>query len=482
MVRGLSMATQAPLAERWYATTWRWHFYAGLFTAPFILWLSITGGIYLFKPQIEAWLDRPYDALAIQGPAAAPSTLARAAQEAVPGAVLHRYILPAEPDDAQRVVVGIGAEETRLYLHPQTGEVLHRVGEDDRLMMVIFLLHGELMGGRWGSALVELAASWAIVLLLSGLFLWWPRTNGLAGVLWPRLDKGRRIRWRDLHAVTGFWVSLAAIFLIFSGLPWAKNWGGYLQAVREATGQVSGPVDWSQGSDHEREARAALDARSRAALGSHYGSGSIEHHGHGAVAATQAVEGGVGAATPDMLLQLDRVVPSVARLGLAGPVEITPPVHPGSSVWQVASEAANRPKRATAEVDGTDGRVIGRVDFAQRHWIDRAVGYGVAIHEGAFFGWPNQVLGLLVVSALALLSISAVVLWWRRRPHGRLGAPPVQGRLRHSWALVALTVLLAFVVPLFGISLALVVAAEHLVLRRCVRASRFLGLRGVGAP
>ncbi|MFZ0267652.1 PepSY domain-containing protein, partial [Caulobacter sp.] len=48
-----------------YRAIWRWHFYAGLFCAPFIVILAITGSIYLFKPQVEAWLDRPYDHLAL---------------------------------------------------------------------------------------------------------------------------------------------------------------------------------------------------------------------------------------------------------------------------------------------------------------------------------------------------------------------------------------------------------------------------------
>ena len=38
-----------------YRTIWRWHFYAGLFCIPFVLWLALTGSIYLFKPQVEAW-------------------------------------------------------------------------------------------------------------------------------------------------------------------------------------------------------------------------------------------------------------------------------------------------------------------------------------------------------------------------------------------------------------------------------------------
>ena len=44
-----------------YRLIWRWHFYAGLFCIPFILALSLTGSIYLFRPQIDALLDSPYN-------------------------------------------------------------------------------------------------------------------------------------------------------------------------------------------------------------------------------------------------------------------------------------------------------------------------------------------------------------------------------------------------------------------------------------
>ena len=252
--------------------------------------------------------------------------------------MLHRFVLPDEPDDAQRVVVGIGAEETRVYLHPVTGQVLKTIGEEDRVMRVIFRLHGELMAGRWGSTVVELAASWTIMMLLTGLFLWWPRgAKNLGGVLYPRLGARARMFWKDIHAVTGIWVSLLAIVLIFSGLPWANNWGDYLAAVRSTTGQVEGPVDWSRGSETDAAERVALDQRSRAALGQH-----AEHSGMG----TQSVR----ASSADM----NRVVVSADRLGLAAPVEITPPA-PGSAIWKVQSNSANRPERSTVEIDGQSG-------------------------------------------------------------------------------------------------------------------------------
>lgn len=454
-------AKATPKQERWYRTVWRWHFYAGLFTVPFILWLSATGAIYLFKPQIESWLDRSYDSLSIIGAPATPSKLVEQAETAVPGSVLHRFILREEADDAQRVVVGVGSEQTRVYLHPENGEVLKIVGEEERLMRIIFRLHGELMMGRWGSTLVEIAASWAIVMLLTGLFLWWPRdTKGVAGVLYPRLrQKGRKF-WKDLHAVTGIWVSLFALILIFSGLPWAKNWGDYLGEVREVTGQVAGPVDWSRGSDAQAREQAALDQRSRAALDPH------AEHRQPAVTVARNMRSD----------QLNQVADAANNLNLPAPVEITPPV-PGSSIWKVQSKTADRPRRTTVDINGTDGSIAGRIDFDQRHWIDRLVGYGIAWHEGALFGLANQLFALATLLALVALSISGMVMWWCRRPGGRLGAPNDKGTIRHSWLLVVTTVALAFIVPLFGISLALVVVAERLLLRRTPYMRAFLSLR-----
>jgi len=50
----------APARERtvpsFYNLAWRWHFYAGLFVIPFMILLSVTGIIYLFKPQLDAWM------------------------------------------------------------------------------------------------------------------------------------------------------------------------------------------------------------------------------------------------------------------------------------------------------------------------------------------------------------------------------------------------------------------------------------------
>ena len=448
------MDASAETARRWpgYNAVWRWHFYAGLFCIPFVLWLALTGSIYLFKPQVEAWLDRPYADVAAPGPRASAVAQADAAVRAVPGSVLHRYQLPATDSEAVQILVGGAGGETRVYVHPQSLAILNIVQEADRPMLIISRLHGELMAGNPGSYAVELAASWAIVMILSGLFLWWPRAGGLAGVVWPRLGSGRM--WRDLHAVTGFWISFFALFLLLSGLPWAKSWGSYLKAVRSVAEGSMSKQDWTIGAAPASQATVMM---------------KDDHAEHGGMPMVHPARSNE---------PLDRLIASVRPLGLAAPVLIAPPTGP-DQYWTAKSDAANRPLRTSLELDGPTGQILTREDFSERRLVDRIVGYGVAVHEGQLFGWFNQLLNLLTAIGLMLLAVSSVVLWWRRRPDDVLGAPRLIGGAPVAIGFVALLVVLGVLLPLFGATMVAVLLVERLVLRRLPTARRWLGLAPV---
>lgn len=438
----------APSHPRWYNAVWRWHFYAGLLCMPFVLWLAATGTIYLWKPQIEAWLDRPHDQLEPAGPRATPEAQVSAALAAVPGSSLRKYQLPERPQEATRIFVANADGERRVLVDPYRLRVLRVERERDRPMRVVADLHGQLRAGNWGSVLVEVAACWTAVMLLTGLYLWWPRGRGLGGVLYPRLGRIGRGFWRDLHAVAGIWVAALALLLIATGLPWAKFWGGYLQEIRHVTGTADGPQDWPSG------------APSAGTM-----PGDHAEHGHAAMHPLPAAGG-----------ELARVVGAAYPLGLAAPVLVAPPAAAGNP-WTVTSDAANRPLRTRIAVDDRSGALLARRDFADRHWLDRVIGYGIAAHEGALFGIANQILGTFTALLLALLSVSGAVMWWRRRPHGLLGAPIPLKAPRFGTVLVAAVLLLALAMPLFGATLLAVFVTERTVLRRCPGAARWLGLR-----
>jgi uncharacterized iron-regulated membrane protein len=453
---------------------WRWHFYAGLFCIPFVLWLSATGTIFLFKPQIERFLDRPYEHLTITQRASANAQV-QAALAAVPGSTLDAYELPHSPTSAAQILVDRGAQQFRVYIHPQTLAVLKLDNEDHRLENVVFKLHGELMMGDAGSWIVELAASWAVVMVLTGLFLWWPRhANGLAGVLYPRVRAGGRTFWRDIHAVTGVYVSVFALFLLFTGLPWAKGWGAYLKAARRLGAGHVVHQDWTTSS---AEAAAGRLARTRGnnATGNLVGVDDM----NGSMAGMRHVKHhGSSLAGPNAFAAIDQMIATTAPLDLAPPVLISPPFKAGGN-WTAKSNTDDRPLRVDLVLDGRTGAVVKRTDFQSRPLLDRAIGTGIAAHEGRLFGVANQLLSLFTVSGLVLLSVSGLVMWWRRRPEGVLGAPAPQRAVRFSAGLVAVLIALGIYFPFLGASMMAVALMERFILRRIPMSQRWLGLSPV---
>lgn len=431
-----------------YRTLWRWHFYAGLFCIPFVVLLALTGAIYLFKPQLEAAADRDVQGLVLAGSPASAGAQVAAALAAVPGARLQYYELPRAADAGVRVhLVGGDGGRSIVYVHPGTATVLKIVDPDTRLAEFVKTIHGELFLGKPGSWLVELAGSWAIVMVLTGLYLWWPRGGaGLAGVLYPRFSRGARVGWRDLHAVFGAWVSLLALFLLLTALPWTEVWGGALKRVRAIGASAPVAQDWSanradEHAEHRRDAASLAGVATRAAV------------------------------------SLDQVVSRVMPLGLAPPVLVQPP-HRGVANWSVKAESQNRPLRATLQVDARTGEVVELVPFRDRPLVDRVIGIGVAAHEGQLFGLANQLLGLFAATGLVTLCMSGVVMWWRRRPDGVLGAPPLPGvPAVLGPGLVALIVALGLLLPLLGLSLVLVALTDRALVASAPRLRAWFGLR-----
>lgn len=429
-----------------YRMLWRWHFYAGLICIPFVIWLSVTGSIYLFRPQIDAWVDRDVAVLQRTGEAASQQELVAAATAAVPGSTFAGLMLPEQADQAARVLVSDKGVRTRVYLHPDTMEVLKTQDEGSTWDRWIFKLHGELMLGTPGSIMVELAASWAIVMILTGLYLWWPRNaKGLGGVLWPRIGQGAKRFWRDLHAVVGIWVSAWALILLASGMPWALVWGNGFKMVREAIGTAPITQDWTIGSiDDEHAEHFAHDA------------GVIDHSAHGGAT-------------------LDQVYVSAQAQKLAPPVILTPPTT-SSNYWWAKSNAQNRPLQQSVAFDPMTGTEVSREVFEKKHIIDQIVGIGIAAHEGQLFGPINQAIGVLTAAGLVTLCVSAFVMWRRRAPDGVLGAPPPIPDARLGWGLAGIIIVAALLLPLLGASLLVIALLERGLLRRWPAGRRWLGL------
>lgn len=416
-----------------YRTIWRWHFYAGIFCIPFVILLSITGAIYLFKPYYESWQERQYHQLPETSARLTANEQIQAAINAIPNGKFLSYRLPQAANES--VLINVQADNNwQVFVNPYTGVVVGKQQSNWQLMNIVKTIHGELLLGTIGSVLVELAACWAIVLIVSGLYLWWPRnTNGMAGVIYPRLREGKRTFWRDLHAVTGIWISTLALFLLITGLPWALVWGAALKEVRAI--DFSQQQDWTQ---------------SRA-----------QEHQHWRAQASDAFN-----LTPEILSTAE-------KLQLAPPVELSI-AEPVFNRWKAASQSQNRPQRMDVWIS-SHGNIEKQSGFAEKKFIDKAIGVGIAAHEGYLFGWFNVLLGVLTCAGLILISISGFILWRRRKPDAVLGAPPAMpGRVGAS--VIVITFILAIFLPVMAVSLITLLIIEWMLLRRMPATNRWLGL------
>lgn len=456
-----------------YRRIWRWHFYAGLFCLPFIAILSLSGAVYLFKPQIDAYLDWSYDRLLLSGEPRRLDQQVAAALDARPETRLIGLELRNAPSDAARVrLMTKDGEALRVLVRPDTLEIMAIEKEKSRFTSLMHDLHGELLLGEPGAIMVELAGAWAIVMILTGLYLWWPAGRvDFAGVFYPRLGAGGRTFLKDLHSVTGFWLSLFALFFLISALPWTKVWGASFKYVRSIGAERAVKQDWTTG---PASAQAQRQEMFNAARPRQNGA-EDEHAAHNAHASSDSAHGMSGRHP----VGFDKIAVRVFPLSLAEPVLITPPSS-ASPNWVVRSDTQNRPLRVTLEFDPQSFQLVKQSGFADRPLIDRVIGFGVAAHEGQLFGWPNQLMGLLTALDYLVLVVSATLMWWRRRPTGGLGAPSeILPRRRMAPALVGLIAGLGVLLPTLGLSLLATLAFEALIRRRYPATSRWLGLEPV---
>lgn len=439
-------------ATSFYRTIWRWHFYASLFVMPLVLLLATTGAIYLFKPQLDRWEERAFTGFS-SNQAVSPNVQLEAVMAANPDAQFHGYRLPERAGDAAVIHIGLadGRSMRDVYVSPQ-GKVLGSVDPESRISATVSRIHGSLFLGKVGDWIVELAACWAIVMIITGLYMWWPRGQGLAGVVWPRFQRGSRILLRDLHAVTGFWVSGLALVLLTTGLPWASVWGDAFRLARTELGLVQGAQDWKTGV-------AAPHAE----------------HDHDAMMKMQA------AGVP--LVALGDMVRKAETEKLPYPVWVKPPGAPerfgppAPMAWTVKSEAQNRPLNRTITFDMATGVELSRTGFADKHVIDRVVNYGIAWHEGQLFGWINQLVGVLTAVALITLTVTGFKMWRRRKPAASLGAPPLPSAAHKMPGAAIILIVLAVLLPLLAGSLLVLWLFDRLLLPRLPSLAQWLGVR-----
>ncbi len=417
---GQPRATTAGTA--FYRLVWKWHFLASLFVLPFMASLALTGGIYLYKPQIEEALYA--DRLNVEiGAEVQPIEAQIAAVEATAGITRLRGIL-TEDDPARSTRIEFDdANKARSYawVNPYTAEVLANTPRDAMAMQMLRKFHGELLLGDTGTKFVEIAAHWAIVMFITGAYLWWPRgQRSLARAVSLPSGKGRAW-WRETHMFTGFLATILIVPILITGLPWTDVWGGGLSFVQEKTGTASKSLRFG-----------------------------------GDVPNSTASEG--------TTIPYAQVFAIAKAEGLAAPYEMRPPKNNEAAFW-ARSASTNRYDQTELIIDQYTGEVLKRQGFAANPGVAQAVSLGISFHQGELYGWLNIAQNTLAAILGVILSVSGFVAWWMRRPAGSLGVPAAPEAALGT-GMIILVIALAILLPLMGATLIAALALDWLVFKR----------------
>ena len=419
-----------------YRAFWRWHFYAGLLVLPVLMLLALTGGLYLFKDELTAIAQRPLTVVADGPGTTRPSTWVAQAELAAGGKV-RQLVVPARGDRSVQLTLDTDDGARTAYVDPHTGQALG-VGAPGGLMGWVKRLHSLDLAGPVANLLVEIVAGWAIVLVATGIFLWWPRGRG-GGVVTVRGAPARRVFWRDLHAVTGVFAGLVIVFLAATGMPWSAFWG---KEVRQITTQAG----WGR-------------PRPPIAQPHHAGEAPVEGVPWALQAHAAPASGHAHAS-----LGVDAMVERAKAAGLTDGFTLTLPKSHGGA-WTAAYMPDRVERTRTLYLDGGDGRVIADLGYRDFGPAAKVIEWGIAVHQGQQFGLLNKLVMLAGCIAIWLLGVSAIVMWWKRRPKGRLAAPVPPADRRAYMGLLALVLPLTVFYPLVGASLAAALSFD-LILRR----------------
>jgi uncharacterized iron-regulated membrane protein len=454
-------------------TLWRWHFYAGLFVMPLLIVLAITGTLYCFQPQIEPWLYR--DRMIVEAQVAPrlghQALLAKAIASEPRGAAPTTAQIDTDPRRSAEFVFRLPSGESEsVYVNPYTGAVLGTLSVEHRLMKQIRNLHRGLMLGKTGELVMELAGCWTLVMIGTGIALWWPKGRQTGGVWAPRLALRGRAWWRDVHAVGGIWLAIGAVFFVLSGLPWSGSWGKQFKALATSAELGYPKGAWGDAHVHSTKPPAAAAAHAQTDMHDMKMDDLPLPQTPWAVGLTPVPDG--AAQEPGTArISLDTVVALAAAQGIADGYSIALPASE-HGVYTLSYFPADPRAERTLHVDQYSGKLLADIGYDDYGRVAQWISYGTSLHMGRYFGLANQIVCAAISLGLAAMAITGFVMWWKRRAGGALGAPVRPARRAPMRAWRSGLTMLGVVFPLMGLTMLIVWVSDRLVFgRRAERAS-----------
>jgi len=116
---------------------------------------------------------------------------------------------------------GHGWTTYELFIHPVSGEVLGQRTWGEYFTSFVYMFHHTLWLGKTGKLILGYSAIGMLLMLFSGLYVWWPRGQGekrWQHALTLKKKAGILRRLLDFHRVAGIYGLLTLTVVVFTGI------------------------------------------------------------------------------------------------------------------------------------------------------------------------------------------------------------------------------------------------------------------------
>lgn len=344
------------------------HRYVGLAAVVVLVMSGITGAVITFDGELDRAAHPELRHVEPRPGGAGVDTLAARARDAWPRDPVRMLVLPESPGDA--VEVWYRGSSMRAYLDPHDGHVLGLRDTHDSLMGILVDLHTNLLSGETGRAVIGWFGLAAVLLIVLGVWLWWPRRGRWRQALTVKWDAGAARVWLDVHKVAGIVTGVFLVVIAGSGAALALP--GVLTEPLLVALTGAGAKQAAPASSSRAGPPASLDAMVRRAEAAFPG-GRITRL--------------MMPATPNGAVTV--------RMRLPG------------EIHQIG--------RTFVHFDRYDGKLLRTDNVLESNLATRINAWFYPLHTGAYGGMATRALNVLFGLSLALMALSGGWMWVRNR-------------------------------------------------------------------
>lgn len=261
-----------------------------------------------------------------------------------------------------------------VYVNPYTGEILDIYDEELDFFQIVKGLHWSLLlSTPIGQVIIGWATFIFVLMLLTGLVLWWPKNKAARKqrlkFQWKDSTKWRRKNY-DIHSIFGFYIFTIALIIAFTGMVWAFTWFQGLIYVAGAGTTAPPNIIYEK---------------------------SVIARGDKDIAFDKA-----HATARQMYAAADAISMTMAANSTA---VIDAYIQPTDGTYYIAH---------ALQFDQYTGKLLRERKHDEKNFGEKLITANYDIHVGAILGIPGKIIAFIASFICGMLPVTGFLIWWGR--------------------------------------------------------------------